>query len=201
MTNRDSGPCQFQRQQAEQHSLRGAELDAGAPAGSNRAGPGSPARSSTKVKSTACMRVLQIPPNSRTSARPDRAAAPTSNCGTRIIRSRAIVDSIIPTKIAKASMPANATPTSTITLPVATGTTRPDDQRAEHPDLQGRAVQDEREVRPAVVEHHHLVDHRQFEVGIGVVDGNARVLGQEDDQQGHGDQGQGEPAFDPAAAG
>ena len=49
--------------------------------------------------------------------------------------------------------------------PVA-GHHHPHDERRQHPQFQRRAVKDEREVRPAVVEHHHFVDHRQFEVGV-----------------------------------
>ena len=39
-----------------------------------------------------------------------------------------------------------------------------------------------------MVEHHDLVNHRQFEMGGRVIDRNAGVFDQRDDQQAHGDE-------------
>ena len=128
---------------------------------------------------------ITVPPYSRTKARADSVAAPTSNCGTRSSRSRAIVDSIDPhddrqqEHAIAATTPSQHEAGDRPARDHAERDERPDDQHAEQPELQ-RAVQDEGEVGPAVVEHHDLVDHRQFEVGVRVVDRNAGVLGQED---------------------
>ena len=59
----------------------------------------------------------------------------------------------------------------------------PDQQRAEQEQLQRRAVEDEAESRPAVVEHHDLVDHRELEVRGRVVDRDAAVLDQHEDSR------------------
>ena len=41
---------------------------------------------------------------------------------------------------------------------------------------------------PAVVEDHHLVDHRELEVRVRIVDRDAGVLGEQHDEQGDGDE-------------
>ena len=58
-----------------------------------------------------------------------------------------------------------------------------DEQRAEDPQLQRRGVLDQREIGAAMVEHHHLVDHRQLEMRGRVVDRDAAVFDQFEHQQ------------------
>ncbi len=62
------------------------------------------------------------------------------------------------------------------------------EQGRQQEQLHRRAVQHETEERPAVIEDHHLVDHRELEVRVGIVDGNPRILGEQHDEQGDGDE-------------
>ena len=123
---------------------------------------------------------MTVTSGARTRARADSAPAPTSSRGTRTSRSRAMHGF----DHAHHARPAPTIPRTADAgrLPDAgrpDGHEQADDQRPEHPELQRGPVQDEGEVRPAVVEHHDLVDHGQFQVRVRVVHGDAGVLGQE----------------------
>ena len=59
------------------------------------------------------------------------------------------------------------------------GTTSRTSMAPEDEQLQRRPVEDHAERRPAVVEHHDLVDHGQLQVGVRVVERDAAVLGQQ----------------------
>ena len=101
-------------------------------------------------------------------------------------RQRAVNDSTIPVRTATPTMPAMAAPQSSHSPPPRTGTASPTMSAASSHSFRDRGVEDERQVRTAVVEHHDLVNHRQLEMRGRVVDRNARVLGQEDDaERGH----------------
>ena len=58
-----------------------------------------------------------------------------------------------------------------------------DDQRDVEQQLEHRGEFDHREVAAGIFEDHRLVDHRQFEMGGGIVDRNAAVLRHRDDDQ------------------
>ena len=71
--------------------------------------------------------------------------------------------------------------------------------RLENEQLHRRAVLDESEQGPAVVENHDLVDHRQLEVGAGIVDRHAAALREQDDEETRGDEQQRRRALEPEA--
>ena len=60
---------------------------------------------------------------------------------------------------------------------------QPGDDRSEHEEFHRSAVEDRAQRWTAVVEHHHFVDHRQFQVRRRVVDRYARAFRQQHDQQ------------------
>jgi hypothetical protein len=74
----------------------------------------------------------------------------------------------------------------------ALGDAEREEQRQAHAgideELEARCPLDEREVPARVLEHHRLVDHGELEVGGGIVDGDARILGER--HHGEGDAGE-----------
>ena len=98
---------------------------------------------------------------------------------------------MIPIATATTKIPPMAAAASTSGRPERTGTRTPAKQRAHYPELQRRPIEDHGEIRAAVVEHHHFMDHRQLQVRVGIIDGNPAAFGQKDDQEGAGDQQQG----------
>src|SRR5512137_26451 len=58
---------------------------------------------------------------------------------------------------------------------------QPHQERPQQPELERRPVQDERQVRPAMVQHHDLMDHGQLQVSGWIVHGDTRRLGDQDD--------------------
>ena len=46
-------------------------------------------------------------------------------------------------------------------------------------ELQARGPFDQREVPRGILEQHRFMDHREFEMGGGIVDGDARILCQQ----------------------
>ena len=131
--------------------------------------------------------------HSSVTARPGRTGRPgrwppgptrrRETAGTRGSRRRAITDSTTPTATASDELAAEQKQNA---RPAACRRNRQehvDEQRADHEQLDGAAVEDEREVRAAVVEHHDLVDHRQLEVRVRIVDGDARVLREQHDEE------------------
>src|ERR1035441_2587719 len=61
-----------------------------------------------------------------------------------------------------------------------------DEQGHEQELFDGRAPLDEAEVGSGVLQNHGLVDHGQFQMGGGVIDGNAAGFGDEDQEEGCG---------------
>jgi hypothetical protein len=61
-------------------------------------------------------------------------------------------------------------------------------ERREQEQLDRSAVDDHAERGSAVVEHHDLVDHRELEVRVRVVERDAAVLGQQHDEPARDDQ-------------
>src|ERR1019366_10158282 len=59
-----------------------------------------------------------------------------------------------------------------------------DEQGHEQELFDGRAPLDEAEVGSGVLQNHGLVDHGQFQMGGGVIDGNAAGFGDEDQEEG-----------------
>ncbi len=75
-------------------------------------------------------------------------------------------------------------------------------QRGEDEEFQRRSVENGTEGGAAVIEHHHLVDHGQLEVGIRIVERDAAVLGEQDDEErGHHQNQRGRRARRPVSAG
>ena len=105
------------------------------------------------------------------------ARAATRSCGTRASRSRAIADSTMPGCHAGARDPSQAD--GKVHGPRA-GAREHDGhgEASEDPQLESGAVLDVGEVDSAMVQHHHLVDHRELQVRGGIVHGDARVLRQ-----------------------
>ena len=64
-------------------------------------------------------------------------------------------------------------------MPVASGNARRTIERTEDEQLERRAVENHPEGRSAVIEDHDLVDHGQFQMRVGIVEGNAPVLHQQ----------------------
>ena len=95
------------------------------------------------------------------------------------------MDSTTPVATATQTIPAVAAAASRYHSPGARQE-EGNDEAAEHPELQRSAVLDVGEVDAAVVQHHDLVDHRQLQVRVRIVDGDARVLREEHDEQGDG---------------
>ncbi|OPZ23232.1 MAG: hypothetical protein BWZ02_03288 [Lentisphaerae bacterium ADurb.BinA184] len=77
------------------------------------------------------------------------------------------------------------------------GRRQPHHERGEEPQFQRRAIQDERQVRPAVVEDHDLVDHGQFEVRVGIVRRHTAVLDQGHHCEGGRRQPEPQPGLSP----
>ena len=109
--------------------------------------------------------------------------------GTWVSRSRAIVDSTTPIATATGEHPARGTTgQSSQGAARSTGTASRTTRAPKSEQLQRRAVEDHAERRAAVVEHHDLVDHGQLEVGVRVVERDAAVLGEQDDEPAQQDQ-------------
>src|SRR6266542_4696633 len=63
-----------------------------------------------------------------------------------------------------------------------------DQQHSKHHQLERGPVDDQSECRTAVIEHHHFVDHRQFQVCVRIIDGHASIFCEQDDEPAHDDQ-------------
>ena len=120
---------------------------------------------------------------SRMTPKADSRPAPTSRLGTRSRRRRAIIDSTTPTRTASTSSADEAHGDAPAVPASSTGMTMRHEQQPVREQLDRRAVQDQREGRPAVVEHHDLVDHRQLEMRVRIVEGDAAVLGEQHDEE------------------
>ena len=57
-----------------------------------------------------------------------------------------------------------------------------DEKGPQHKQLERGAVQDHREGGSAVIQHHDLMDHGQLQVGVGIVERDAAVFGQQHDE-------------------
>ncbi len=129
-----------------------------------------------------------------------RTEAVTRSCGTLTSLRRAMTDSTTPMTIAIRSIPATKPAHSRI------GSGEPNGKRTcrrrapQDEELHRGAPEDRPEGRPAVVEDHHLVDHRQLEVRVRVVEGDPAVLGEEDDPPAHRDENEGRPPLEPPLA-
>gem|GEM_PF-3759026 len=60
------------------------------------------------------------------------------------------------------------------------GDHQPADERAKQPELERDAELDQGEVGARVIEDHHLVHHRELEMGGGIIEGNPGILGKKD---------------------
>ena len=114
--------------------------------------------------------------------RQSRNAVVSSN-GTRRKANRASSDSTSPT-------PTATTSTAPISAPAAAsggsspmGNTASHQQHCEDQKLQRRAVQNRRQRRPAVIQHHDFVNHRQFEVRVRIVERHAAILREQHREQ------------------
>ena len=88
----------------------------------------------------------------------------------------------------RASAPQSTTSTtgSSASWSHALSRVRHEDLRGEHehdPVARRRAPLQEREIAPAVLEHRPLVDHRQLEVRVGVVERLPPGLGEDDERE------------------
>ena len=57
-----------------------------------------------------------------------------------------------------------------------------DKKSPQHEQLKCRGIMNDRQCRAAVVKHHYLMDHGQFQVGIRIVERDAAVFGQQHDE-------------------
>ena len=139
----------------------------------------------------------------RSIPRPERRHAVTRSCGTATRRTRAMTDSTTPIRIARRSMPAKKTRPESHGSGAPKGMATRIRSAPRTKSLIDDAVEDEPEGGPAVVEDHHLVDHRQLEVRVRVVERDPAVLGEEDDEPARHDEDErgprGEPAEGPGA--
>ena len=121
----------------------------------------------------------------------DSRHAATRRIGTCVSRRRAIVDSTTPTTTATTNMPASEhRPVTATDIPVAGGSARRTIKAPKSKQFQRRTVEDHAEGRAAVIEHHHLVDHRQFQVRVRIVERDPAVLRQQDDEPAQQHQGE-----------
>ena len=109
--------------------------------------------------------------------------AVVSSSGTRRNASRASSDSTNPTPTVTARTPAASAPAAASGVSSPIGSTASRQQHGEKQELHGRAMQNHGERRPAVVQHHDFVDHRQLQMRVGIVERHAAVL-----RQQHGEQ-------------
>jgi hypothetical protein len=61
-------------------------------------------------------------------------------------------------------------------------------------ELEEGAQFDETEIRTAVIQHHDLVDHGQFQMGGRIIHRYAGIFRQQDDEKGEDHEQQGAPA-------
>ena len=118
----------------------------------------------------------------RRAASADMASAATRSWGTRTSRSRAMMTPRRRWRPRRRRCRPGPTAASRYHAPVR-GTSEGDDEAAEDPQLQRRTVLDVGEVDAAVIEHHHLVDHRELQVRVRIVHGDPRILREVHDEQ------------------
>ena len=99
-------------------------------------------------------------------------------------------DSTTPTTTAKATIAATKHAPVQQQRPERDRNDELDQDGADDEELERRAVEHCRQGRPAVVEHHDLVDHGQLQVRVRVVERDARVLRQHDHEQARHDHDQ-----------
>ena len=116
--------------------------------------------------------------------KPHSSDAATSSVGTCRSCSRAITDSTTPIATAIAEhFDHERAPSPPPPSRVWNWRQHMKHNRRQHEELHRRAVKDHAQERPAVIEHHHFVNHRQFEMRVGIVDRDAAVFGQQHDEQ------------------
>ena len=133
--------------------------------------------------------------NTSTRASTDSTEAATSSCGTRTSRSRAIDRLDDADRRGDGQDQRDRRPRSrAATTPCAPAAGRRPAARRDTQSFRPAPYWMKAEVGPAVVQHHHLVDHGQLQVGVRVVHRDARVLRQQDDREGRRDQHEQRPA-------
>ena len=167
-------PIERQRQQRQDRPLQRTGADAGAePAGGDHVERHHDERGEQQVGAAA--HAAPCANSCAASATAASAVAPMRNCLTRGSRRRAMTDSTTPISDGHRRHAEHEAER----LQQRTRAQHADEQRRGDEQLHGAAVLDERQVRTGVIEHHHLVQHRQLEMRGRVVDGDARVLGEQ----------------------
>ena len=101
----------------------------------------------------------------------EQARRDEQSSGTWRRRSRAITDSTTPmTTPPREHAAQEERPGPARLVPRATGAASGTTSGAEHEQLERRAVEDQRRTPAAVIEHHDLVDHRELEVRVRIVE-------------------------------